>query len=461
MNGPNRRQFSLNSKMSIDELIEQLVGKPFEIECSDIRVFGELPHCPPLYKGPGILKSGKDGKITFRMHNQIEADPLALSSRQRLKPTGGLEPSNRVKIDADDYYGVGWTGAWSIPRKHYTRGDKSVISGEFDQLTTRLPKLKGDKRKNLTEIVYGHRLDLPLTKWLESTKRRGRKLITKEYRAIQHDLDFKGSKISIFESDDGERTHVTAKGRPTFRPPHAEIWLADAIVFVTARLIYPRLWIRYFDDSALIFLRAAPSESRSGMPPPFAGCPMTQLWELFTLYLSECERQQKLGSVEISRWVNEVIIASTGTVQAFVLSLALCIENLIRQLLDELGVEATDKHQFQQLREHVLEWKGDSSIKDRALGILTMLGTQSVNEGLKRLRAEKTLSKKHVDAWKKIRPYLAHGRIIENPFDPVFWESRNLLIDMTYRLIFRKIGYEGLICEVAAKGDATEFKWRS
>jgi hypothetical protein len=447
--------------MTVDKLIEKLVGKPFEIECSEIRVHGMLDHCPPLYKGPGVLTSGKNGKINFRMHNQIATDALALSSLQRIKPGGGVEPCKQVRIVAEDYSGVDWTGAWSLPRKHHSRGDNSVISGEFDQLTTRVAKIQGDKRKNLTEIVYGNTLDLPLTKWLESSKRRGRKVISKEFRATQHDLDFKGSKISIFESENGERTHVTAKGRPTFRPPHAEIWLADAIVFLTGRLVYPRLWIRYFEDSALIFLREAPSDSRSGMPPPFAGFPMAELWELFTLYLAECERQQKLGSVEISRWIHEIIIASTGTVQAFVLSLALCIENLLGQLLDELGVEAADTDQLQKLREHVSQWKGDRSVRERALGLLSMLGTKSVKQGLTRLKAEKTLTKKHVDAWKKIRPFLAHGRIIENPFDPVFWESRNLLIDMAYRLIFRKIGYEGLIREFSTNGAATEFNWRS
>jgi hypothetical protein len=447
--------------MTINELIEKLVGQPFEIECSEIRIHGMLDHCPPVYQGPGVLTSGKDGKITFRMHNQIAADTLALSSLQRIKPEGGTEPCKQVRIVAADYNGVDWSGAWSIPRKHSSRGNSSVISGEFDQLTTRIPKIKGDKRKNLTEIVYGHTLDLPLAKWIETTKRRGRKVVTKEFRATQHDLDFRGSKISIFESENGKRTHVTSKGRPTFRPPHAEIWLADAIVFLTARLIYPRLWIRYFEDSALVFLRAAPSESRSGMPPPFAGFPMAELWELFILYLAECERQQKLGSVEISRWIHEVIIASTGTVQAFVLSLALCIENLVGQLLDELGVKATEEAQLQQLREHVSQWQGDCSVRERALGLLSMLGTKSVKEGLKRLKAEKTLTKKHIDAWKKIRNFLAHGRIIENPFDPIFWESRNLLIDMAYRLIFRKIGYEGLIREFLTNGAATEFKWRS
>jgi hypothetical protein len=32
---------------------------------------------------------------------------------------------------------------------------------------------------------------------------------------------------------------------------------------------------------------------------------------------------------------------------------------------------------------------------------------------------------------------------------------------MAYRLIFRKIGYEGLIREFSTNGAATEFKWRS
>ncbi len=82
-------------QMTINELIEKLVGKPFEIECSEIQVHGMLDHHPPIFRGPGVIRSEAEGRITFRMHNQIEATPEALSSlRWFKKEGGGLEPRN-------------------------------------------------------------------------------------------------------------------------------------------------------------------------------------------------------------------------------------------------------------------------------------------------------------------------------------------------------------------------------
>jgi hypothetical protein len=437
-----------SKQTTIDDLIQILVGKPFELECSEIAVHGMLDHHPPLYKGPGAIKSGKDGKIAFRMHNQIETSPEALSSLQWFKPEGGLEPASHVRILAEDYKGVSWLGAWSLPRQHHSRGINSVISGDFDQLTTRIAKVRGDKRKGMTEMVYADRLDLPLTQWLENVKRKGRKVIKRELYLAQHDLEFADSKISIFHSENEELTHITATSLPDFRPPLVENWIPDAIVFMTARLVYPRLTIRHFEKDALMFLRAYPSDRRTGVPSPFYFLPASNFWPMFTLYLSKCQRDQPRDSIEpieLTRLWREVISASTGTVQAFVLSLALCIENLIGQLFDELNVKGADENQVKELRTYVEEWKGENSVKTRALGLLTMLQKQPVGEALKKLKAEKTITKNHSDAWQKIRPQLAHGAIIKNPFDPIFWETRSLLMDMTYRLAFRILGYRGKI----------------
>jgi hypothetical protein len=92
------------------------------------------------------------------MHNQIQITQEALSSLRWFKPEGGLEPARQTRIFADDYDGISWVGAWSIPRQHRSYGSNSVISGEFEQLSTRISKAESDKRKNLTELVYGSTL---------------------------------------------------------------------------------------------------------------------------------------------------------------------------------------------------------------------------------------------------------------------------------------------------------------
>ena len=66
--------------MIIQDIVEKLVGKPFEIECSIIKVHGMLDHHPPLFAGPGVIRASEEGKISFRMHNQITTSAEALNS---------------------------------------------------------------------------------------------------------------------------------------------------------------------------------------------------------------------------------------------------------------------------------------------------------------------------------------------------------------------------------------------
>lgn len=113
------------------------------------------------------------------------------------------------------------------------------------------------------------------------------------------------------------------------------------------------------------------------------------------------------------------------------------------QLTETLKVDSPDDTEVHRLREYVAKWQGDSNLKARALGLLTMLGTKPASIALKKAEAEGIINKDHRRAWRKIRPYLAHGGIIKDPFDPVFWNTRNLLIDMSYKLIFKLIGYQG------------------
>lgn len=54
---------------------------------------------------------------------------------------------------------------------------------------------------------------------------------------------------------------------------------------------------------------------------------------------------------------------------------------------------------------------------------------------------------KHKEIWKKARPYLAHGNIIDFKKEEEFWQFRNYLISMAYRLVLRLIGYKGLVLD--------------
>jgi hypothetical protein len=220
--------------------------------------------------------------------------------------------------------------------------------------------------------------------------------------------------------------------------------------------------VRHFEEDALIFLRNTPSDTNSKMPPAIIGLPnlRSELWNIFKTYLEECVKCNEFEQLVTTKIFSEVIIASTGTLQAFVLSLAVCVENLAGQLANEFNIRTVDKEAFKELRNYLEQWQGDEDVKNRAIGLLSMLRAASTTQVLQALKEENVVQDKHIKAWKDIRNSLAHGGIIEFPIEENFWLKRNLLISMVYRLVLRKIGYKGMMTDHASSDiEAIDFQW--
>jgi hypothetical protein len=60
---------------------------------------------------------------------------------------------------------------------------------------------------------------------------------------------------------------------------------------------------------------------------------------------------------------------------------------------------------------------------------------------------EGVITETQKDVWKKARPYLAHGNLIDFKKEEDFWHIRNHLISMIYRLMLRITGYKGLVLD--------------
>ena len=443
----------------ITSLTEKLVGREFEIECYDIEVHGILDNCPPLFKGAGVISGKKKGAFSFRLHNQIEISEEAL----RLAFSQGKQNEvTQVRVFAKDYDNLHWTGAWSIPNINPSTSGKFIVHGQFDQLATRVKRSEGGTRNNTTELVFPSIPDLPLSELVEEKILHRGEEISSRTRFDRHELEFNKSKIHFHSNNSNNLLYVIAENSEGFSPPYVENWISEALTLITATSVYPRMVIRHFQDDALIFLRNTPSETKSKMPPVIIGFPDSkkELWEIFKTYLNECVKCNEYEQLITTKIFSEVIIASTGTLQAFVLSLSVCVENLAGQLKDELSIKTLDKEQFKALKGYLEKWQGEEAIKDRAIALVSMLRSVSTKEVLNALKEENVLEDKHIKAWKDVRNRLAHGEIIEFPINEDFWLQRNLLISTVYRLILRKIGYKGLLTDhVSLDMEMIDFQW--
>ncbi len=334
-----------------------------------------------------------------------------------------------------------------------------LVHGEFDQLTTRIKKIEGDQTLNSTEAVFAGQLDLPFAGTVKEKSFHGEKLISTRYWGDHHELSFEDSLIFFQQSSNKTRTHATVSHGENFMPPHVENWITETLIFITARVIQPRMVIRHFEKDALVFIRATPKSTKSGMPPLFSIARETResFWKAFCAYLSKCKSMRQLEPLEVTTGFCELCLASKGTLQGFLISLSIFIEFCVNQICSSLNIENPEEEKYgnkvDDLIQHVGAWDHDEAIIARAKGLLSMLKTPSVSKRLDALIDQGIITENHKKIWKKARPYLAHGNIIDFKKEDEFWQFRNYLISMVYRLILRLIGYRGLVLDY----DGNEF----
>lgn len=431
--------------ISIDYIIEELVGKKFEIDCFDIEANSEVYEEGPLFKGPGTIFGEKNGFISFRLHNQLEIrkEVFEILSKSKLSETIGKD--KLVQISAKDYLGRSWSGSWAIPFEEFSLTYQSIIRGNFHQLTCRLEKQFDDGKKNVGELIFGELFELPLTKMVEETIVRGDEHISSKRWYDSHEINFKGSTIAISENRDSKRTHIIYGNTEKFSFPLMEIWIAESLTLILSKIVNPRLVIRHFEKDALVFLRYTNKDNRSAMPRPLAGVLMKkeELWNIFIAYLEYCSQFKDFDINPITKIFSQVVIASTGTTQAFMLSLSLCVENLVKQLENQLDVKVIDEDSYDALLNKIISWDGKKEFKDRAIGLISMIKNKSTSACLNKLIEQKIIGPEHKRIWSKVRPYLAHGGILDYSESEEIWGKQNILIAMVYRLIYRIINYKG------------------
>ncbi|MEG6586714.1 hypothetical protein [Dendrosporobacter sp. 1207_IL3150] len=452
--------------MFLSSFPKEYVGKEFEIDCVDIEIRGSEDFTPSIFKGSGIIRGDKNGRLRFKVYNQLQVDKKMFDYLKLLKESNDPnEKICRLKILA--YDGTEWSGGWTIPEVILYQSPYLKIEGELDQLTTRVTKLKGDTTRNTTELVFSEYPDLPFTGSIKVQRIRGDEVISTSYGKDHHEVKFEDTIILFRESFDKSRLHIEAGNTDGFTPPFVETWIMEALIFVTARMLHPRMVIRHFEKDALVILKSTPQNVLSGMLPPFSRTPETEdaFWHAFCAYLSKCKETQQFELLELTRGFYELCLASKGTLQGFLISLSLYIEYCINLMFSSSKSGSKEDNEYKMkvknLIQYVDEWNLDDDIRNRAKGLLTMLNTPSLSKQMDILIEQKVITKTHKKVWQNARPYLAHGNIIDFTKEEEFWHIRNYLISMVYRLMFKIIGYRGIVTDYNGKEfNYCIYEWR-
>jgi hypothetical protein len=427
---------------SIGSIVDLIVGQSFEIECIKIKIRGQGRHAfeEPYFSGPGSITGDVTGNFRFRLYDTLDRSPKEIVRLSNLAAVR-TEP---MAIDADDYAGTEWTGAWFIPAIHVSPDTaRCFVTGEFPQLSTRVAFTAFERERNATVNYYASVPELPMLKKSHRHHIREDNVELVSIHWDRTDLNFAGADVKIILDEKKNRTRVSTTYRDEWRPPYCEVGLTDAFAFITATNLRPRITVRGFQEDALVFIRYTPEEPRTGMLRPIICNPSAEkaFWDLFLAFLRNCEIQKQFYSTRFSRLFSELVPASTGTIHGIILSLVLAIEDLVDQLSEAVPTPAG----IEQLMAHVRTWPGDEALKTRAIGILSsFLGRTSTNENLRKLIQKRIVTEDQRRVWDDLRNRvaIAHGRLVDYD-DEKLMEKRNQLITMFYRLSACLLKYRG------------------
>jgi hypothetical protein len=430
-------------KPTIGETLEFVLGRDFEISCKDIQVILRTRspfEPPPLFAGPGFIRSNVDGEITFELLDQKHRTAEEIMDTVSILDGGG----NSFVIEAEAYNGVAWLGSWLAPAVTWHDSGQPVIRGKFHQLTADFANTFTDTETNVTELHYPTKLPVPMTALVEQHTLRAGTIENKAAWRDRHQFDFGGARICLRHLDNPERTIASVGFRGGLPAPCVEAWLDETLSFLLGWHVHHRVAIRYLDKKAILFIRKSSVQERTGMPMPL-NLPTQQaaFWAMFERYLAHCEKCNCFGPpCGLSHVWSEVLLASTGTVHTFVFALVAAIESLARQI--KIPITSSSAEGISDLNKYVAAWTGNAELKQRAMGLLSQLNSVSMTAILKPLQKEGIVSDAQIKVWRDLRNKLAHGSILDYyNEDLVRW--RNSLIEMAYRLALRQIGYTGEI----------------
>jgi hypothetical protein len=288
---------------SLSELIDDVLGCEFTIECSNIVCRGRDDSVAPCFAGPGVISGGVSGPFTVSLHDSLEKD-----SKQFIELVNAAHHGLMVCFDATDYDGCEWTGGWLNPTIRGIHVSRSFVTGTFSQLTTDMPLTSFDTFRNSTANYYSGDLRLPMLEVANIQRSRGEEIERRSTHWDRTQLEFEGATVVITKDEEKNRTVVSSAHAGGWGPPYCEVGLADAIGFTCATAKLPRITIRYFDDKAILFIRETPSDVESRFPRPifYQGPRDRNFWDLFLAFLVDCKAKKDFDGTALARLFSEL-----------------------------------------------------------------------------------------------------------------------------------------------------------
>lgn len=393
--------------------------------------------------GPGLIIQKSGGGFLLKVFIAERSNLKELIDRiNRLKSGKLIGSSEYYRMLAADLKGREWKCDRLYP--HTSSGPNgSVLTADLLEITdvAALPK---HVLKSSLEMRFKGNFKIPANSGTRTTKQIAD--IRKEEESKVNVCEFSSRKMDLGIIQEDEWMIVTASSaRHEFNERKA-YRIKEAIQLCMGRQLEWSTMTLVKGGKECTFLRGIiQNEKRGRFYPPINYHEYENVDDAIRLmdcYLAKTINYKETSVHPLFRPLYAVILASESTTESEALTLATSIESILNVV--NIGIEQDAKaiECLKQLRKHLKSQEYPTTFKDRISGLLGMMENPSATQKLNHLVKEGITSRDLVNAWKTLRPKLAHGNYAIGDFQG-FLDKVHAVHVLLHHLLFHGVGYQG------------------
>jgi hypothetical protein len=420
------------------ELAKSIVSGTLDLLCPEMRLVACPGYQEVLVEGCGVIRADRRGQLSFTLAGKIAA-PIPNALRPYRPPGELYDFSDYVMLVAVDASGGEWRSNQRLI--HLTAAE--LIHGYLTRQIDDLLQCRkwGPSKTSSVEIFLPWQTRLPMDIATTETKSIGTTTIGTSWAVDRHKRQIGPAEVT-FRAADEDWLIVTASQAAPIMPDWPGL-LCHAIEFAAAERARPAVVTRAFNDSEHCGIFSGPFTNPLSRLPrihdgisPEDAAPFWSAVEKFVVHFQQHGSTLELLLEELSGIRN----GATGSIQTAVLTLAVGIESISKQLISGEAIAVTDKKAVESLIEHTSGWNGDSNLKSRAIAVLGQLASVRAVDLLYAWASRTGSPHELVDAWKKLRNPRAHGAAVEE--DQELSTRYYKAVELMYRLVASSIAYD-------------------
>lgn len=390
---------------------------PGTIDCPSMELIVR-DHEDPVFLGSGRIVVESETSISFFINGVAPDIRRAIEAFNEAKEYP-FDPLRQFRLFATDYRRTRWTCGYT-ELSFFTDHDTGwPLSGKLRGLSTSVSGYWVSKVSGV-ELLMVPPIDLPTTEALTQEARIGDRTIYTSRGPGQHELEIAGSTIAFSYEPSGEALWVTATTSEALGHPYLENWLTEPLRILLGGAVYPRMMARNFGDgTAQVTLVPAPTfrtPTAFGLHPPFVMSEnrYQSFWRYYADILTMLARDRLFETHPLTAYFDEVAQAARGTRWVLTMTLASTIEALAGRLMTKADKASEfPEEKLDALKQHILEWRDDDTLRGRVLNSLGMIRKRSILRYLRDLADKGVLDATHVQAWYDVRNAVMHGTLVE------------------------------------------------